>query len=85
MFFQASQYDSIIVPLLYIYKYLYSSVDISDFDISTLYVELYCVKLHFFVTNCFSLIHYPSLCISGCVHVYMCSVIPGESGCALKL
>lgn len=57
MFFQASQYDSIIVPLLYIYKYmyLYSSVDISDFDISTLYVELYCVKLHFFGNKLFVL------------------------------
>lgn len=55
MFFQASQYDSIIVPLLYIYKYLYSSVDISDFDISTLYVELYCVKLQFFGNKLFLL------------------------------
>lgn len=54
MFLQASQYDSIIVPLLYIYKYLNSSIDISNFDISTLYVEFYGVKLHFFVTNCFS-------------------------------
>lgn len=56
MFFQASQYDtSIIVPLLYIYKYLYSSVDISDFDISTLYIELYCVKLQFFGNKLFLL------------------------------